>query len=205
MATLDASSQALYGGEALPVGSKGRLSSGWWGMLTVIGTEASLFAYLLFSYFYVGAQTVGRWPPKGPPPPGLAIAGSVLLILGSLTMWWAERGVRAAKQRQLLFGLGASILLAIGFVVLEGIEWSHKDFTLMSDAYGSLYFTITGFHLLHVIIGALMLTMVLVWTLLGYFGVRRHSTVSIAALYWHFVTIVWVAVFLTFYAVPRLT
>lgn len=197
--------EALYRGEPLPVGSKGRLSSGWWGMITVIGTEASLFAYLLFSYFYVGAQTVGPWPPGGAPALGLAIGGSVLLILGSVTMWWGEKGVRAGKNGQLLFGLGASILLAIGFVVLEGIEWSHKSFSLMSNAYGSLYFTITGFHLLHVIVGALMLTMLFVWTLLGYFGVRRHSTVSIAVLYWHFVTIVWVAVFLTFYIAPRLT
>jgi heme/copper-type cytochrome/quinol oxidase subunit 3 len=203
--TADTSSQALYQGEPLPVGSKGRLSSGWWGMITVIGTEASLFAYLLFSYFYVGAQTVGQWPPKGPPALELASAGSVLLILGSVTMWWGEKGVRAGKNGQLLFGLGASIVLAVGFVVLEGIEWSRKSFTLVSDAYGSLYFTITGFHLLHVIVGALMLTMVFVWTLLGYFGVRRHSTVSIAVLYWHFVTIVWIAVFLTFYIAPRMT
>ena len=75
----------------------------------------------------------------------------------------------------------------------------------MSNAYGSLYFTITGFHLLHVIVGALMLTMLFVWTLLGYFGVRRHSTVSIAVMYWHFVTVVWIAVFLTFYIAPRST
>ena len=59
------SAEALYRGEPLPVGSKGRLSSGWWGMITVIGTEASLFAYLLFSYFYVGAQTVERVAAQG--------------------------------------------------------------------------------------------------------------------------------------------
>ncbi len=205
MAAADVAAQPLYRGEPLPVGSKGRLSSGWWGMITVIGTEASLFAYLLFSYFYVGAQTVTRWPPNGPPDLALAIAGSVLLILGSVTMWWGEKGVRAGKNGQLLFGLGASVLLAVGFVVLEGIEWSRKTFTFMSNAYGSLYFTITGFHLLHVIVGALMLTMLFVWTLFGYFGVRRHSTVSIAVMYWHFVTIVWVAVFLTFYIAPRTT
>jgi cytochrome c oxidase subunit 3 len=50
----------------------------------------------------------------------------------------------------------------------------------------------------------LMLVMLFVWTLLGYFGVRRHSTVAIAVMYWHFVTAVWVAVFLTFYVSPYL-
>ncbi len=194
----------LYRGQALPIGSKGQLSSGWWGMWMVLATEAALFAYLLFSYFYVGAQTVGRWPPQGPPSLTLAGIGTVVLLLGSVTMWWGERGIRAGRRGQLLLGLGASILLALGFVGLEGVEWSHKHFTLMSDAYGSLYFTVTGFHLLHVLIGVLMLALLFVWTLLSYFGQRRHSTVSIAVLYWHFVAAVWVAVFLALYVTPYL-
>lgn len=202
-ATLDGS--GLSRGQPLPVGSKGRLSSGWWGMITLIATEVSLFAYLLFSYYYTAAQTVGAWPPKGAPTLGLAIWGTVVLLAGSATMWWGENGVRAGKRGQLLVGLGASVLLAVAFLVLEGTEWRRTDFSLTSNAYGSLYFTVTGFHMLHVIIGALMLVMLFVWTLLGYFGARRHSAVSIAALYWHFVTAVWIAVFLTFYIAPRLT
>ena len=59
--------EALYRGEALPVGSKGRLSSGWWGMVTLLATETALFAYLLFSYFYIASQSGGAWPPGGPP------------------------------------------------------------------------------------------------------------------------------------------
>jgi Heme/copper-type cytochrome/quinol oxidase, subunit 3 len=199
-----AENDGLWRGEPLPVGSKGRLSSGWWGMIAVIGTEASLFGYLLFSYFYVAAQTVGPWPPRGKPKLALAIAGTVVLLLGSGTMWWGEKGVRAGKRGQLLFGLGASVLLALAFVALEGKEWSDKGFSLSSDAYSSLYFTVTGFHLLHVIVGAVMLATLFVWTLFGYFGVRRHSTVSIGVIYWHFVTAVWIAVFLTFYATPYL-
>jgi cytochrome c oxidase subunit III len=199
-----AEAATLYDGEALPVGSKGRLSSGWWGMLTVIATEASLFAYLLFSYFYIAAQVTSPWPPEGRPRLELAIAGTVLLLLGSVTMWWGERGIRAGRRGQLLIGLGVSVLLALAFVGLEGIEWSRKTYTLMSNAYGSLYFTITGFHLLHVLVGVAMLTMLFVWTLLDYFGVRRHSTISIAVMYWHFVAAVWVAVFLTFYVTPYL-
>lgn len=196
--------EALYHGEALPVGSKGRLSSGWWGMITVIATEAALFAYLLFSYFYIASQNGGAWPPGGPPKLDLAIPGTVVLMLGSVTMWWGEKGIRAGKRSQLLIGLGASVLLGLAFVVLEGIEWSRKDFTPATHAYGSLYFVVTGFHLTHVLVGMLMLVMLFVWTLLGYFGVRRHSTVAIAVMYWHFVTVVWVAVFLTFYVSPFL-
>ncbi|MEP7245343.1 MAG: cytochrome c oxidase subunit 3 [Gammaproteobacteria bacterium] len=194
----------LYQGEALPVGSKGRLSSGWWGMVVLIVTEAALFAYLLFSYFYISSQATGAWPPGGPPKLDLAIPGTLVLLFGSVTMWWGEKGIRRGDRRQLLIGLGASVLLGIIFVALEGTEWSRKDFTPASNAYGSLYFTVTGFHLTHVLVGVVMLTMLFVWTILGYFGVRRHSTVAIAVMYWHFVTAVWVAVFLTFYVTPYL-
>ena len=194
----------LYGGEALPVGSKGRLSSGWWGMAAIVATESALFAYLLFSYFYIAAQIVGRWPPDGPPKLDLAIPGTILLLAGSVTMWWGEKGICAGNQRRLLIGLAASILLGIAFVGLEGYEWSRKGFTPASDSYGSLYFTVTGFHLTHVLVGVVMLIMLFIWTLLGYFGIRRHSTVAIAVMYWHFVTAVWVAVFLTFYVSPYL-
>lgn len=197
-------SNILYGGEALPVGSKGRLSSGWWGMAALIATEAALFAYLLFSYFYIAAQSAGPWPPDGAPKLDLAIAGTIMLVLGSVTMWWGEKGIRTGKQSQLLIGLGVSVLLGLAFVGLEGFEWSRKHFTPATNAYGSLYFTVTGFHLTHVLVGVVMLIMLFVWTWFGYFGVRRHSTVAIAVMYWHFVTAVWVAVFLTFYVTPYL-
>src|SRR5215467_11398379 len=174
-----ADADILYGGHALPVGSKGRLSSGWWGMLAVIATEAALFAYLLFSYYYVSAQRVGPWPPGGMPKLDLAIPGTIVLILGSVTMWWGERGIRRGRRGPLLLGLGLSILLAIAFIWLELTEWTRKGFSLSTDVYGSLYFTVTGFHMLHVIVGVIMLAALFIWAALGYFGMRRHSTVSI--------------------------
>jgi len=199
-----AETDTLYSGEPLPIGSKGRLSSGWWGMLAVIATEAALFAYLLFSYYYVAAQHVGAWPPSGMPKLDLAIPGTIVLLAGSVTMWWGERGIRRGNRGALLLGLGLSIVLAICFVALEGTEWRRAGFSPLTDVYGSLYFTVTGFHMAHVIVGALMLTMLFIWGCFGYFGARRHSTVSIGVMYWHFVTAVWIAVFLTFYVTPFL-
>ena len=199
-----ADTDTLYRGEPLPVGSKGRLSSGWWGMLAVVATEAALFAYLLFSYYYVSAQRVGAWPPGGMPKLDLAIPGTIVLLAGSVTMWWGERGIRRGNRGALLLGLGLSIVLAICFVALEGLEWRRAGFSLLTDVYGSLYFTVTGFHMAHVIVGALMLAMLFIWACFGYFGTRRHSTVSIGVMYWHFVTAVWIAVFLTFYVTPFL-
>ena len=70
---------------------------------------------------------------------------------------------------------------------------------LVTDPYGSLFFTITGFHVVHVIVGILMLVVLLVWTAAGLFTPRRHAALSIGALYWHFVDAVWLAVFSALY------
>lgn len=188
----------------LPVGSKAHHASGWWGMLTVIATEATLFAYLLFSYFYIASHAIGAWPPQGMPKLSLAIPGTIVLVAGSVTMWWGERGIDRGNSVQLMIGLAISMVLGVVFILLEGREWAGEPFHLASGVYSSLYFTITGFHLAHVVVGLLMLLVLFVWTALRYFDANRHSAVSIGVLYWHFITIVWLAVFFTFYIAPRL-
>ncbi len=192
----------IYQGAALPVGSKGRLSSGWWGMCTVIATEAALFAYLFFSYFYIAAQAHGEWPPGGPPKLLIAVIDTIILVAGSFTMMWGERGIRRGNARRLLWGLGVTIALGAIFLVLQSIEWRSKPYSLSTNVYGSLYFTTTGFHVAHVIVGLLILCALFAWTALGYFGARRHSAVSIGVMYWHFVTVVWIGVFAIYYAMP---
>lgn len=188
----------------LPVGSKAHHASGWWGMLTVIATEGVLFAYLLFSYFYIASHAAPPWPPAGPPKLSLAIPCTIVLLLGSVTAWWAERGIDRGNQKQCMAGFAASVALGIAFLVLEGLDWARAPFHLTSGAYSSLYFTITGFHIAHVLVGMLLLIVLFLWTALGYFDAKRHSALSIGVLYWHFVTVVWLAVFLTFYIAPRL-
>lgn len=188
----------------LPVGSKAHHASGWWGMLTVIATEATLFAYLLFSYFYIASHVIGEWPPHGLPKLTLAIPGTIVLVAGSFTMWWGERGIDRNKPMQLMIGLAVSLALGFAFIAMEAREWAGEPFHLTSGVYSSLYFTITGFHLAHVLVGLLVLSVLFIWTALGYFDANRHSAVSIGVLYWHFITIVWLAVFFTFYIAPRL-
>ena len=188
----------------LPVGSVGRESSGWWGMWGVIATEAGLFAYLLFSHFYIAAQAPAPWPAGGPPKLGIASLGTVVLVAASLTVWWGERGIMRGRPGQLRIGLAATLVLGVLFLALQWYEWSNKPFTLSTDVYGSLFFTITGFHMAHVAAGLLMLLVLLVWSTLGYFDQRRHSALSIGAIYWHFVTAVWLAVFTALYLMPRL-
>lgn len=188
----------------LPVGSKGRLSSGWWGMWGVIATEAALFSYLLFSYLYIASQSGGPWPTGGLPKLQIALPDTFILIAASVTMWWGERGIMRGRPARLPLGIVATLVLGGIFLGLQLLEWKRKPFSITKDAYGSLYFTITGLHMAHVIVGLLMLVVLLAWTLLGNFNQRRHAAVSIGAIYWHFVTVVWLFVFGTLYVTPYL-
>jgi heme/copper-type cytochrome/quinol oxidase subunit 3 len=135
---------------------------------------------------------------------GIAIAETIILLAGSVTVWWGERGIRAGRPRTMVLGLVATLVLGAIFLTLQTLEWRAKPFMPDTHVYGSLYFTITGFHMAHVVAGLVMLAVLLVWTALGYFGKPRHSALSIGAIYWHFVTAVWLALFFTFYVTPYL-
>jgi cytochrome c oxidase subunit III len=188
----------------LPVGSPGRKSSGWFGMMTLIVTEASLFVYLLFSYFYFALWSSSRFLPKDLPKFGLSAPDTVILLLSSVVVWWGEKGARKGNRRQLSLGLLGGIGLGAVFVGVQLLEWAGKPYRFNSSTYSSLYFTITGFHLVHVVVGMLVLLVLLVWSLLGYFDSKRYAPVAIGAIYWHFVDVVWLAVFFTIYVTPYL-
>jgi heme/copper-type cytochrome/quinol oxidase subunit 3 len=187
----------------VPVGSIRRRGTGWWGVLMLILTEGSLFVYLLFSYYYFALQSSGGFLPDKPPPMTLSLPNTIVLLLSSVAVWWADSGVRRNKQGQLVIGLAIALALGIAFVVVQLFEWRSQTFTLRSSEYGSLFYTITGFHMAHVIVGLLVLASLLLWSALGYFAGRRSAPVLIGGAYWHFVDAVWLAVFFTFYITPH--
>jgi heme/copper-type cytochrome/quinol oxidase subunit 3 len=189
----------------LPTGSIHHLASGWWGMLGLILTEGALFGYLLFSYFYLAIQphTTG-WPPGGPPELKLALPNTAILLASSVAAWWGEQGVHNRSRGQQTLGIGIAFLLGAIFVAVQVFEWKSRPFSISSHPYGSLYFTITGFHMAHVVAGLIALAALFIWAALGYFGPRRDAAISIGMIYWHFVDAIWLAVFFTFYITPRL-
>jgi cytochrome c oxidase subunit 3 len=191
--------------QTLPVGSFGRRASGWFGVWCVVATEGSIFVYLLFTYFYLASQAVGNWPPGGAPSLQLAGPNTVILLLSSAALVWAERsGARRASLGRLLGGLAAAFVLGCIFVGIQLAEWSSRPFSLSSGTYGAIYFTMTGFHLLHVIIGVFILLTLLTWAALGYFSRECHAPLTIGAIYWHFVDVVWLLVFVAVYVTPRM-
>lgn len=186
----------------LPVGSVGERSGGWWGMLTLIATEASLFAYLIFSYLYLASQTTQHWPPEGLPKLGTGSAGTAVLITSSVFVWLAQRRVMRQHLRAAVIYLVISLVLGVAFAGMQLHEWAGHPYGPSTHLYGSLYFTMTGFHLLHVVVGLFVLLLLLIWTASGYFDERRCAAFKIGALYWHFVDVVWLFIFTTIYLTP---
>lgn len=192
--------------QSLPIGAMDTRASGWWAMIFTVFTEASLFVYLLFSYFYLAAQphAPGTFPQGGAPPLSIASVNTAILLASSAAVAWAQLGVERDQKWRLVGGLGAGVVLGLIFLAVQLFEWSGQPFTLSSTPYSSLYFVITGFHMAHVVVGVLILAALTWWSYLGYFNRRRFAHVHIGALYWHFVDAVWIAVFATFYLTPLL-
>ncbi|WP_089007159.1 cytochrome c oxidase subunit 3 [Micromonospora viridifaciens] len=200
---------AATGAEALSTELPAGRPTGWWGMVMFVATEATLFACLLGSYFYLRFQFGPEWPPDGLEKPKLLIPLLMTLVLvpSSLPVVWAERGIRQGRRGRLRVGLATTMVLGLSFMGLLVKEYSDdfKLHTLTTNVYGSLFYVITGFHGLHVLVGLTMIGWLLAASLRGgSFGSHRHERVRNAAIYWHFVDTVWVAILFTIYLSPRL-
>jgi heme/copper-type cytochrome/quinol oxidase subunit 3 len=188
----------------LPVGPIRRHGIGWWGAGTLIASEAALFAFLLFAYFYLGATNRPGWLLEPAPSLKLALPNTLLLLASSVLAWFGEHGILSMKRAQALLGFGIAFLMGAGFAVVQLLEWRAKTYGLGASSYASLYFVTTGFHMAHVLVGLVILAALFLWTALDYFSPRRRLVVSAGVLYWHFVDIIWLFVFTTYYLTPYL-
>ncbi len=172
----------------------------WWGMATLITTEAMVFAGLLSSYFFLRAGS-DQWPLGGLVEPQLARISvfTVLLLGSSLPLVWAEAGIRRGDQRQLRVGLLLSFLLGAVFLANQAFEYQELTFGIADNAYGSLFYGITGLHGLHVLVGLAMSVVVQAKAWQGKFSASRHLTPQVFGLYWYFVDVVWIFVFSSLY------
>jgi cytochrome c oxidase subunit 3/cytochrome c oxidase subunit I+III len=176
---------------------------GSWGMLLLIATDAAVFACLLASYFYLQAGKP-EWPPDGIKKPDLSLISINTLILwgSSIPIQWADSSIRKGHRGRLAIGYAIGFCMGVLFVILQGVEYSHKSFSPQSNAYGSLFFTITGFHGVHVIAAAMMNGVIQVRAWLGHFDEHRHLAVRNVSIFWHFVDFMWVFIFASLYLSP---
>jgi cytochrome c oxidase subunit 3 len=141
--------------------------------------------------------TIGPW--------GLPLVNTILLVTSSFTITVAHHALKAGNRAKVKIWMIATILLAIGFLVLQAEEYVHAyqdlNLTLESGIYGSTFFMLTGFHGAHVTLGTLMLFIMLMRVNKGHFTADSHFGFEAAAWYWHFVDVVWLGLFVFVYII----
>lgn len=175
------------------------------GMLLFIGTEAALFVMLFFSYFFL-AHNDWRWISEQPPKVALAITMLVVLLVSSGVLRWGEMRIQAGEFARGRAALLVTIVLGLGFLVIQSFEYMNElaIHTPKTDAYSSIFYTITTFHAAHLILGLLMLIYVLTLPRVGLTDRPPHRAYSDAALYWHFVDLVWIFIVGIVYVLPNI-
>ena len=157
------------------------------------------------------------WPSNGPgalgprangsfetiPALGVPAINTMILLSSGVTVTIAHHALRAGKRNLLTIFLAATFLLGFLFVFLQAREY-HEAYTelglqLGTGIYGSTFFMLTGFHGLHVTIGAIMLLVIWLRVLRGHFTPDRHFAFEGVSWYWHFVDVVWLGLYIFVY------
>ncbi|MFQ5814651.1 MAG: heme-copper oxidase subunit III [Anaerolineae bacterium] len=171
------------------------------GMALFIISEAFLFGSLFWTYYYLRDNTP-VWPPEGVDLNTVLVSvNTAVLLSSSLTMLWAARAIRQGSREGLVAGLVATLLLGATFLSISVWEWSHQEFRPWDHAYGSIFYTLTGFHGAHVLGGLLILLVLLIRALRRRFSAQRYLAVEVGGLYWHFVDFIWIFVFSSIFVI----
>jgi cytochrome c oxidase subunit 3 len=189
------------------------LSNGMLGFILFIASEVMFFGGLFAAYFIARADAA-EWPPEYLLTPEQVAAGvklevefalpfiaTILLVLSSVTIqlgvWSIRKGDRTALVRWLI----VSIVLGLVFLVAQMYDYSQLHFRADDTVYGTTFYTLTGFHGAHVAGGVIFMMVVLARSMAGQFSAARHEAVEACSFYWHFVDVVWIALFTVLYIV----
>lgn len=177
-----------------------------WGMALFITSEVLFFSRFFWAFFHnslvPALELGGQWPPIGVHPfnPfGVPFFNTVILLRRGVSITWAHHSLVANLHTQALFRLKLTVILGIVFMAVQALEYREARFTFRDRVYGATFFMATGFHGLHVIVGATFLG-VCTQRLMSYnFNRSHHFGFEAAAWYWHFVDVVWLFLFCTIY------
>ncbi len=188
--------------EALPApvhGERQGVDTALVGMLLFIASEIMFFAGLFGTYFSIRALHA-VWPPPGfTLDLGLAAVLTVILVSSSFTMQYAVAAIRRGDRTAMIRGLTVTLILGVVFLCGQLYDYATLGFGISSGVYGTLFFTMTGFHGAHVLGGVIAMTVVLLRGINGQFSARHHTAVEAVSIYWHFVDVVWIGLFSTLY------
>jgi cytochrome c oxidase subunit I+III len=190
----------------VPVNAGGSVVVSTWGMGLMILFTGIAFATLLLSYFYLRLENP-VWPPAGIADPNLAaaIAAAALVVASGGSIYAALRRVRAADQRGFIVGLVAALVLAAAGMFVQWADVAGLEFAWTANAYGSIFYTLTGFLFLTAIGAVIMVALAAYWAMRGQYTVRRHANAANVARFWTAMVVMWVVGFAVLYFGPHLT
>ena len=178
---------------------RSEISSPALGMVLFISSEVMFFAGLFGAYFTIRGRA-GEWPPAGAEVETLLPAvATAVLIASSFTMHKADAAATSGDRSGTGRWLGVTLLMGAAFLAFQGVEYGRLGFAVSDHSYGTLFYSMTGFHGLHVAAGLAAIVLVLVKNARGHLDEERHGPVTAVSYYWHFVDVVWVALFATLY------
>jgi len=174
-------------------------------MVAFVLSETGFFGTLILAFLYYNAQ-----PQPGPTPKELDLLKtgifSLFLFASSFTMWRSEAALHRGSIRSMITWLLVTIIFGAVFIAGQGLEYGNllgHGIQVDSNLFATTFFTLTGFHGIHVIVGLLALLIVLGLAIAGDFAVKPPAALAMVGIYWHFVDIVWVFVLTVAYIIPR--
>lgn len=181
------------------------------GMLLFILSEVCFFFSFFWAFYDASIAPsidIGIiWPPKGIIPLSVysvPLLNTVILLTRGITVTWAHHALINNYYNKTIYGLLFTVGLGAYFMVMQWVEYNEASFSIADGVYGSTFFMATGFHGMHVTIGALFLLYVMVNVIQGKLLYNHHFRFEAAAWYWHFVDVVWLFLYLSVYWWGRL-
>ncbi|MGN6195327.1 MAG: cytochrome c oxidase subunit 3 [Ginsengibacter sp.] len=177
-------------------------------MKLIVGTEAMFFICLILAFVYM-AYNAG-FEPHELKALDIKKTGifTIVLLASSFTFWLAEKNYDKGKIKSLKVWLMITILFGAIFLIGQGEEYwrlINDHITLSGSVFGTSFYALTGFHGFHVFAGIIILLIILLMAFLGDFNRSNSNLISTVGIYWHFVDIVWIAVFTVVYVLPHFT
>ena len=170
------------------------------GMLLFIISEVMIFGAFFTAYFFIRVVTHDPWPARGTVlPEGVAGVNTAILISSSLTIHWALVSVRKGNRFGLKAGMVSTFLLGLTFLSIQINEYIHIGFAPQDSAQGTIFYSLTGLHGVHVAIGLCALLIVTIRSFRGHYSADHHMGLEVPGIYWHFVDAMWIVVYTTVY------
>jgi cytochrome c oxidase subunit 3 len=170
------------------------------GMFLFIASEVMLFGSFFTAYFFVRVVAGQPWPPaEFHLPVYVAFLNSCILVSSSFTIHWALQSIKRGNRAGLQAGLALTFLMGLTFLLTQILEYARIGFTPHDQAFGTIFFCLTGLHGAHVFVGLTILAAMTTRAFRGHFSPEAHHGVEIGGIYWHFVDVMWIVVFTTVY------